>query len=154
MEKEADCRLAFLDVLVLKRIVVALVTGFAESQSTTDRYLDHAFNHHPWQKRTLMKTLVDLGGYICKPHFLEEKLGHLNSALQVNGYSTARVKRALRPCRPGRVEVLDKRKVFGSVFLPSVRSVTDRIGREVARVAWGVCGLLADTDDPTMLVIG
>ena len=53
--------------------------------------LHKLLNHHPSQKRAVLKTLVDQASRICEPQYLDEELHHLELALQANGYSIGEV---------------------------------------------------------------
>ena len=67
-----------------------------------DRYLHRDFKNHPGYKRAVMKTLIDRGLRICKPHILGDELKHLDIVLQANGYSVAEIRRAMRRRTPHR----------------------------------------------------
>lgn len=133
MERESGGKLAFLDVLVLRRAGGGLGHTVYRKPTHTDRYLHRDSNHHPRQKRALVKTLVDRAVRICEPQFLEQELEHLGAALQANGYSAGEVLRARRPRRSGRSDAAVEQRLVGTAFLPYVRSVTDRIGRLLER---------------------
>ncbi|KAJ8911010.1 hypothetical protein NQ315_003572 [Exocentrus adspersus] len=46
----------------------------------TDRYLNKDSNHHPGQKRDIIKTLVERARRICDPEDIEKELKHLEEA--------------------------------------------------------------------------
>ncbi|GJQ82375.1 hypothetical protein Trydic_g442 [Trypoxylus dichotomus] len=54
-------------------------------------------NHHPKQKRAVIKTLVDRTARICELQHIEQQLQHLNQALQPNSYRNPLKKRAMQP---------------------------------------------------------
>ena len=95
MEHESSDQLAFLDVLVLKRADGRLGHKVYRKPTHTDRYLHKSSNHHPRQKRAVLKTLVDQAKRICEPRYLEDELWYLEEALQSNVYSAAEVRLSL-----------------------------------------------------------
>ncbi|GJQ87172.1 hypothetical protein Trydic_g12525 [Trypoxylus dichotomus] len=101
----------------------------------SDRYLHYNSNHHPKQKRAVIKTLVDRAARICEPQRIEQELQHLNQALQANGYRNPQIKRAMRSSDSKRTanEHQLSRHWQGTAYLPYIRSVTDRIGRTLER---------------------
>ena len=131
VERETDNQLAFLDVLVLRRTDGSLGHKVYRKPTHTNRYLHKQSNHHPSQKRAVLKTLVDRARRICEPRYLDDELRHLELALQANGYSVGEVRRAVRPRRTARPEV-DSRETVGFAALPYIHGVTDRIGRPVS----------------------
>ena len=123
MERESGDQLAFLDVLVLKRTDGRLGHKVYRKPTHTDRYLHKSSNHHPRQKRAVLKTLVDRAKRICEPRYLEDEFRHLEEALQSNGYSAAEVRRAARPRRSGRPDESVLPEVVGSAVLPYILSL-------------------------------
>lgn len=95
MEKEQSGKLPFLDVLMNRKNNGNL--GHTVYRKMTDTDLHRESNHHPGQKRTVLKTLVKLAERICEPDNVKDELKHLGSALQANGYSAKEVRRALHP---------------------------------------------------------
>ena len=65
VERETDNQLAFLDVLVLRRTDGSLGHKVYRKPTHTNRYLHKQLNHHPSQKRAVLKTLVDRARRIC-----------------------------------------------------------------------------------------
>ncbi|KAJ4425918.1 hypothetical protein ANN_27544 [Periplaneta americana] len=59
MELESDGRLPFLDVLVHRKPDGTLGHSVYRKPTHTDRYLHKSSNHHPGQKRAMMKTLIE-----------------------------------------------------------------------------------------------
>ncbi|GJQ81372.1 hypothetical protein Trydic_g20582 [Trypoxylus dichotomus] len=51
-----------------------------------DRYLHNKSNHHPSQKNTVVRTLVERARRICSEEQLQKELDHLSQALRCNGY--------------------------------------------------------------------
>lgn len=98
----------------------------------TDRYL-HS-NHHPQQKRGIIKTLADRARNICEPELLNAGLKHLIDAFLENGYSSTKIRRALRLSRV--IQNDEKVPMKSKVFLPFIKDVTDRIGKNLTK--WNV----------------
>ena len=90
MEKEADNRLAFLDVLVFRRADGSLGHKVYGKAIHTNCYFYKLSNHHPSQKQAVLKTLMDRAKRICELWYLDEELRHLERPLQANGYSVKR----------------------------------------------------------------
>lgn len=44
-------------------------------------------NHHPSQKRTVMKTMIHRASKICEPQALRQELRHVDGDLQANSYT-------------------------------------------------------------------
>ncbi|XP_054853995.1 uncharacterized protein LOC129342319, partial [Eublepharis macularius] len=59
MEKEIEGKLPFLDTWVIRKANFQLGHKVYRKPTHTDRYLHKNSNHHPRQKRGIMKTLVD-----------------------------------------------------------------------------------------------
>ncbi|XP_030766936.1 uncharacterized protein LOC115890753 [Sitophilus oryzae] len=95
----------------------------------TDRYLHNNSNHHPGQKRGVIKTLVDRARRICEPLHITEELQYLDRALQANGYREQTIRRAVRPRKPVERQEGENTPPSGMAFLPYIRGVTDRIGK-------------------------
>ena len=74
METEIDQQLAFVDVLVLHTADSSPAIRFTESLCTLTG-LHKLSNHHPRQKRAVLKTLVDWARRTCEPQFLDAELG-------------------------------------------------------------------------------
>ncbi|XP_072845561.2 calmodulin-lysine N-methyltransferase isoform X3 [Pogona vitticeps] len=128
MEKEREGQLPFLDVMVLRKTDLRLGHKVYRKPTHTDRYLHKNSNHHPWQKRGIIKTLVDRANRNCEAQFLNTELDHLNWALQANGYSKNEITRAIKPRKQHRTEE-EKQSPTNKVFLPYIKGVTDRMGK-------------------------
>ena len=83
IERETDGKLAVLDVLVL---------------STTYGGLQHKIYRRILSPVYIVTLNIIPGAgcsnfaYICEPQYLDEDFGHLDAALQLNGYSAAEVR--------------------------------------------------------------
>ncbi|ENN80003.1 hypothetical protein D910_11051 [Dendroctonus ponderosae] len=130
MEVEMDGRLPFLDVLVTRKTNGKLAHRVYRKPTHTDRYLHSGSNHHPSQKRGVIKTITERARRICDPSELERELKHLERAFGWNGYSKNEFNRAIRPRNSGgrseKTDTHDERK--GWPCLPYIHGVTDRIG--------------------------
>lgn len=129
MEKEIDRKLPFLDVLVTRKVDGSLGHSVYRIPTHTDRYLNKNSNHHPGQKRAMMKTLINRATRICEPHLLQAELRHLDRALQANGFTSQEVKRALHPRNSEQPSRAMQPPATGTVILPYINKVTDRIGK-------------------------
>lgn len=83
MEKEANIKFAFLDVLVL-RSDGGLAHREYHKPMHTDRYMHHGLNHHPRQKHA-EKVLVNWASRVFVSPNLAGELKHLDDVLQANG---------------------------------------------------------------------
>ncbi|GJQ84925.1 hypothetical protein Trydic_g531 [Trypoxylus dichotomus] len=125
----------FLDVLVNRNRDGTLSHRVYRKPTHTDRYLHYNSNHHPKQKRAVIKTLVDRAARICEPQHIEQELQHLNQALQANGYGNPQIKGAMQPSNSKRSanEHQLSRDWQWTAYLAYLKSVTDRIGRTLER---------------------
>ncbi|KAM6473987.1 uncharacterized protein PHA67_006582 [Liasis olivaceus] len=128
MEKEMDGKLPFLDTLVIRKPDLKLGHKVYRKPTHTDWYLHKNSNHHPRQKRGIIKTLMDRANWICETQFLNSELNHLNWVLQVNGYSKNEIKRAIKPRKQHATEE-EKQPPTNKVFLPYIKGVTDCMGK-------------------------
>ena len=69
----------FLDVLILRRANGSLGHKVYRKPTHTDRYLHKLSNHHPRQKRTVVKTLIDQAKRILSPGILMRSYSILNN---------------------------------------------------------------------------
>lgn len=132
MEMETDQKLPFLDVLVTRKSSGTLGHSVYRKPTHTDRYLQANSNHHPGQKRAVIKTLVDRAKAITEAEYLSSELRYLAKALQANGFGQKDIQRAIRPKRQQEVSVLQEEEqpeVQQKAFLPYVQGVTDRIAK-------------------------
>jgi hypothetical protein len=131
MELESNGKLPFLDVLVTKKESGSLGHSVYRKPTHTDRYLNATSNHHPSQKRALIKTLAHRARTICDPESLDGELGHLSGALESNGYTERQIRSVINPrVRP---EASEERESSTDsqpkAYLPYLECVTDRISR-------------------------
>lgn len=130
MEKEANGKLPFLDVLVSRKENGSLGHQVFRKPTHTDRYLHKDSNHHHGQKRAMMKILVDRAKRVCEPSQLQAELNHLDQALQCNGYTISEIKRATNIKRGnGNTDRVDTNPERSRAFLPYLKNVTDRISK-------------------------
>lgn len=130
MELEDQNRnLAFLDVLVTRKETTLGHTVYRKP-THTDRYLHNTSNHHPCQRKGIIKTLVDRARRICEPEQLATELEHLKRALMANGYTKNDIDRYIKQ-RPehNNDNVSRRQESETKAFLPFIPRVTDRIGR-------------------------
>ena len=127
MEKERDGQLPFLDILVTREGEKLGHTVYRKP-THTDRYLNKDSNHHPCQKRGIIKTLTERARVICQPEHLGEEIKHLEEAFLKNGYSRKEIRRAIKPSKGRKVPAI-KEKSTTKAFLQYIPKVTDRIGK-------------------------
>jgi hypothetical protein len=77
MEIRKDNRLAFLDVLVKKKLNGSLGHMVYRKPTHTDLYLHAESEHHPAQKNEVLRTLIHRAKTICDMESLGEELQHL-----------------------------------------------------------------------------
>jgi len=96
----------------------------------TDRYVNSGSNHHPSQKRGVIKTLSERARRICELSELEKELIHLERVFEWSGYSRQQFNRATRPrnIKLRRQQTADVEEKVGWTCLPYIHKVTDRIG--------------------------
>ena len=128
LEKESQGKLPFLDVLVIRKGHQLEHTVYRKP-THTDRYLNKYSNHHPCQKRGIIKMLTDRARAICLPKYLSEELHHLQTALQKNDYTKQEIKRAAQPSKKKNQEPTESIAASKKAFLQYIPKVTDRIGR-------------------------
>jgi hypothetical protein len=80
MKIENNTKLSFLDVLITRAEDKKLEFTVYRKPTHTDRYLQRTSNHHPIQKRGIIKTLIERAKQIYDPEHLTEELRHLNKA--------------------------------------------------------------------------
>ncbi|KAJ8921267.1 hypothetical protein NQ315_013739 [Exocentrus adspersus] len=130
MEVEEDGKLPFLDVSLSRNADGTLGHTVYRTLTHTNRYLNKDSNHHPRQKRGIIKTLVERARRICDPEDIEKELKHLEEAFIANGYSSQEIKRAIRPNRHRGGDSHEKNaEQSGFACLPYIHKVTDRIGK-------------------------
>ncbi|KAJ4432356.1 hypothetical protein ANN_20975 [Periplaneta americana] len=133
METEKDGRLPFLDVMVQRRTDGTLGHDVYRKPTHTDRYLHKTSKHHPGLKRAMMKTLINRARRVAEPRHIQRELSHVSTALMANGYSRPEIKRAMRPRVTPSMRSQERATKKGTVFLPYLRNVTDRISRVLKR---------------------
>ena len=133
MEIEEGNRLPFLDVLVIKKADGTLGHTVYRKKTHTDRYLNANSNHHPSQKNTVLRTLVNRARSIAEPGLVESELNHLKTVLTANGYSQTAVNREInrRPRAPELTLQHEEAQEPSQpkVFLPYIHKTTDVISK-------------------------
>ena len=106
----------------------------------TDHYLHCDSNHHPKEKCTLIKTLIDQVLHICEPQYL----GHHDTVLQSSGYSATEMGRAMRLHRSSRMDASKEHQVV---------CLCQNCIRPHQEVTWAIRGeyCSADTEGPKCL---
>lgn len=127
MELEADCSLAFLDVLVIRNPNGTLGHTVYRKKTHTDRYLNGESHHHPCQLSTVGKSLLQRAHRICDKDHLPAELQHVRRVLRENKLQVPRLRRRGR-VKPATVERVP-------AILPFVRGVTDKIGSILKRAS-------------------
>jgi hypothetical protein len=132
MEKEENNKIDFLDVEITKEIGGKLGHKVYRKPTHTDRYLNNKSNHHPQQKRGVIKTLIDRAKNICQPEYLDDEVKHVSKALISNGFTQKEIDRAIHPRRPQSSDNT-RQSYNGRAFLPYIKRVTDRIGKTLTK---------------------
>lgn len=127
MEIENDGKLPFLDVMVMKTETGALERTVYRKPTHTDRYLNAYSNHHPAQKRTVIKSLMNRALEIAQEKYRPQEIQHVTTALLKNGFTKQEILRASRPSKkqPAR----DQEQPTTTAYLPYVKNTTDRIAK-------------------------
>ncbi|KAJ4450700.1 hypothetical protein ANN_02129 [Periplaneta americana] len=81
----------------------------------------------------MMKTLINRARRVAEPRHIQRELSHVSTALMANGYSRPEIKRAMRPRVRPSMRSQERATKKGTVFLPYLRNVTDRISRVLKR---------------------
>ncbi|XP_076044788.1 uncharacterized protein LOC143027391 [Oratosquilla oratoria] len=99
MEKEAEGKLPFLDVMV-KRVGDILVTSVYRKATHTDRLLDFGSDHPICHKKSVVKTLWNRAERVCSTEAsLKEERSRLTRVFWANGYQNQVAKRWTAPQR-------------------------------------------------------
>ena len=126
MEKEHDGELSFLDVLVIRE-GSRLGHKVYRKPTHTDRYLHKNSNHHPCQKRGVIKSLTERARRNCEHKYIDEELKHLQEAFLANGYTKKEITRALKPSN--KPDNKSAKTSTQTAFLQYIPNITDRIGK-------------------------
>jgi hypothetical protein len=86
-EVEQDGSLAFLDVLVSRRLDGSLGHSVHRKQTHAERYLHANSEHHLAQKQAVLMTLVRCSITLCNMESLGGEIRHLKCIFQRNGYN-------------------------------------------------------------------
>ena len=136
METELEGKLPFLDVLVIKKPTGELGHTVYRKATHTDRYLNANSNHHPAQKRTVIKTLLNRANKIAEPEYLGQELDHLKTVLVANGYDMSEINRVTRPRNTRMASTLSSESQNTQnntqehkAYLPYIQNTTDRISK-------------------------
>ena len=86
MEMEEEGKLAFLDVLLTKKVDGSLGYQVYRKKTHTDRYLHADSHHHPAQKAGVIQTLAYRSKRILDTDHLEQEFEHLERVFMKNGY--------------------------------------------------------------------
>ena len=128
MEVEKNRSISFLDVHITRTEGGKLDHRVYRKSTHTDRYLHKNSNHHPQQKRGMIKTLIDRANRICQENNIKDEISHIQNALMSNGYTKKEINRTLHPNKQSNKTLNDKEPV-GKAYLPYIKHVTDRIGK-------------------------
>lgn len=135
MERKANSKLVFLDVLVLKKTSGEL--GHQVFRMPTHAYHYLHQGHHSRQKR-LIKTLVDRAHGICKLRNLHEELAYLEVMLQANSFFAAEMWRVMRPRRSAQADVSKEQSLAKLLHTETEGPTTTEIG-EIPRDPLALC---------------
>ncbi|KAJ0170975.1 hypothetical protein K1T71_013747 [Dendrolimus kikuchii] len=118
MELEANNKLAFLDVLILRNPDNTLGHTVYRKPTHTDKYLNGSSHHHPSQLATVGKSLFQRARKICDENHIAGELQHVKRVLQRNQLKTPHQRH--KGPKPPSVERCP-------ATLPYIKGVTDRI---------------------------
>ncbi|KAJ0169565.1 hypothetical protein K1T71_014750 [Dendrolimus kikuchii] len=88
MKLEANNKLAFLDVLILRNPDNTLGHTVYRKPTHTDKYLNGSSHHHPSQLATVGKSLFQRAQKICDENHIAGELQHVKRVLQRNQLKT------------------------------------------------------------------
>ena len=91
----------------------------------TGRYLHATSHHHPSQKQAMINTLVHRAKQLCEPDSLQDEVNHLKKTMKINGYSTWKIDKCLRPRHINKDQ--DNTRPLSTVKIPYVKGTTDKI---------------------------
>ncbi|KAJ0170974.1 hypothetical protein K1T71_013746 [Dendrolimus kikuchii] len=126
MELEANNKLAFLDVLILRNPDNTLGHTVYRKPTHTDKYLNGSSHHHPSQLATVGKSLFQRARKICDENHIAGELQHVKRVLQRNQLKTPHQRH--KGPKPPSVERCP-------ATLPYIKGVTDRIGHILRRAS-------------------
>nr|XP_054761192.1 uncharacterized protein LOC129267568 [Lytechinus pictus] len=140
-EHETNGSLAFLDTEVHRQTDGTLKTTVYRKPTHTDQYLRYDSHHPHAVKRGLIKCLYDRANRIVtQPSDLSPEQRHLQSALTLNGYPKAFIKKSRKPKK--RI-ILEEKQFTSTIVLPYVSTIAHQL-----RTATG------ETQHPHCLQIG
>jgi len=87
IEPEADDKLPFLDICILKNEDGSLTTKVYRKPTHTNQYLNFTSNHHLEHKRSVVRTLFNRAEtLVSRPEDKVKEIAHIKKVLTVNGY--------------------------------------------------------------------
>ncbi|KAG5886104.1 hypothetical protein JTB14_031703 [Gonioctena quinquepunctata] len=96
MEAEEENKLAFLDVMIMKKPYGTLGHTVYRKKIHTNRYLNAYSHHHPKQIHLEAKTLITRSRRLADNDHIKEELDNIETTLGMNGYSKRTIKAASR----------------------------------------------------------
>ncbi|XP_041467403.1 uncharacterized protein LOC121417737 [Lytechinus variegatus] len=130
-EHETNGSLAFLDTEVHRQADGTLKTTVYRKPTHTDQYLRYDTHHPQAVKRGLIKCLYDRANRIVsKQSDLSPEQRHLQSALALNGYPKAFIKKSRKPKE--RI-ILEEKQFTSTVVLPYVSSIAHQLRRRLEK---------------------
>ncbi|XP_053989899.1 uncharacterized protein LOC128882340, partial [Hylaeus volcanicus] len=134
MEIEKDGILPFLDVKIEKANGRLEHTVYRKP-THTDRYLNAASHHHPAQKNTLIRTLMNRALRIAEPKHFKKEERHLKTALRKNGYGDNEIKKQFTKAKSNqrRDKVDENRPNKKKVIIPYIKGTTERIAKTLRK---------------------
>ena len=136
MDIEENNKLPFLDVLISRKEDGSVSHQVYRKNTHTDRYL-HADSHHfPPQKIRVINTLVTKALRISDKEHIKEEIDHLEKVFEDNGYSGRQFRKVVASANKPkgcRMKENDKDININKVFLPYIKSTTDKLAKTLKR---------------------
>nr|XP_054761191.1 uncharacterized protein LOC129267566 [Lytechinus pictus] len=130
-EHETNGSLAFLDTEVHRQTDGTLKTTVYRKPTHTDQYLRYDSHHPHAVKRGLIKCLYDRANRIVtQPSDLSPEQRHLQSALTLNGYPKAFIKKSRKPKK--RI-ILEEKQFTSTIVLPYVSTIAHQLRRRLEK---------------------
>ena len=136
METEQNGRLPFLDVEVYRKPDGSLGHSVYRKKTHTNRYLHADSNHHPSQKMSLIRTLLNRADHISDADSVDAERQTVIQALRQNGYANSQILTQNKPQEPNHGTTDTP---TGFACLPYISNTTDRIAKLLRKNNIRVC---------------
>jgi hypothetical protein len=128
METEANNKIPFLDVHVIRKQLSTITTVYRKP-THTGRYLNFHSNHPPHVKRGIIRSLYNRATIICQERqdFAYE-VNNFKHDLQLNGFPPKLINTIINNTG-GNNRLRNEVKPIGSVVIPYVKGISDKFKR-------------------------